>query len=372
MSLVIPRPLDPRYLTTAASLNRAPLVSVPGASPEEGVLGKRAYDLLSSRYVFEQICAHAPALHIPPDVLVEGRAEPFVRLDRCFESDLGSVRGAAITIARRYGRHMGWLLLMLRRADPPNRAARPDWGDDYWAHWQQVARVHLAGGLIRGHLRDFLLEEIATVFQAAHTPPPDLLLDPHGAYLPLIGGALCVPRGHQTALVLDFGGTNIKRGQATYDAAGDLIEMRPLLPLLTDYAAYTVPAEALEDALLSAYAQRMIQIIADAWQSVQPDCPIIPVVIAAYVDPDGNPRDGSLFSLLKRVTGPLQAALTAGVSAATSAACQIKLLHDGTAAATVYPGDAVITLGTAIGVGLAPAVESPLALAAGFRLAPAP
>ncbi len=137
-------PLDPANLTPAASLNRVRLVALPGVALPLHVAGATAYDLLSARVLAEWVRRHAGALGLAdrrtadPDTLLRG-------LDRSFAAPDPATRAAAEAVARRFGEHLGYLVLVLRRGDPANRAARPDWDDSYWAHWARVTTISFGG-----------------------------------------------------------------------------------------------------------------------------------------------------------------------------------------------------------------------------------
>lgn len=353
----------PRPLTPAASINRVMLLGLPGARVDDEVRGKSAYDLVGSSAVFALIKAHAQALGLSGENLAAPRPEIFAAFDRCFEHSDPEIRRAAREVARRFGRNLGFVLVALRRPDA-QREVRPEW-DAFREHWQTLPCLWLGGGLIRGHLRDHLLDEIAAVFAETNTDPPALLLDAYGAALPLIGAACCAARGHESALALDFGGTNVKRGAAVY--RDDALARMELLPALDSGWQGNIEDE---NALRAFLFDFMIPTVVESWSSAKPSCPVIPVSLAAYVDHDGQPfeRQGAVYAGLRRITSNLQQTLTEEVARRVGQAVDVRLIHDGTAAATAHPGDAVLTLGTAIGAGYYPAVNNPLPLDGAFHL----
>ena len=347
-------PLNPRFLTPAASLNR---LLIAGSS------GLTGYDTLSSRFIYEQIREYAPRLGIPPELVAGQMAEMFIRFDSCFESPDAAIRAAARDIAERFGRNLGALLLTLRRGNPDSRIARADWDESYWEYWAGTRRIVLGGGLIRGHLRDHLIADVRAVFSEAEIPAPELALDPHGPYLPLVGAARCVDSGYQTALALDFGGTHIKRALARYQA-GVLVALEPLPTLATNWDGDP------DQTSLRAFLAMVEATICQSWDKARPDCPVIAMSLASYLDPDGRPRErqGSVYALLNTLTPNLQRALSTAIRAHAGRDLGVRLIHDGTAGATAHPGSAVITFGTAIGIGYGPAVEHPLPRAEVVRI----
>jgi hypothetical protein len=82
----------------------------------------------------------------------------------------------------------------------------------------------------------------------------------------------------------------------------------------------------------------------------------MPISIAGYVDERGQPRQaqGGLYAQLARLSSDVPAALSRVVSDRLGKAVQVKLLHDGTAAALFFAPmahAAVVMLGTALGSG---------------------
>src|SRR5262245_57791335 len=107
------------------SLNRARIVELRGVRADERVIGKTGYELLSAESLGRQIADAADRLHLDPTT-----PDLMRRFDSCF--DHPAARPDALRIARAYGRRLGCLLLMLKRGEAPNRAARPEWSDAHW------------------------------------------------------------------------------------------------------------------------------------------------------------------------------------------------------------------------------------------------
>lgn len=351
-------------LTPDHGINRVVLYDLPGAPIDEGIRSKTAYDLVGTAALFEQIRARADDLKLPSESVAGLNTGVFIAFDRCFESDDGRVHIAAREIARRFGRNVGYILLALRHP-AAQRELRPEWDSWLHQHWWTLARLWIGGGLIRGHLGDRLIEDIQAVFSEAGTIPPELMRDPYGAALPLVGAACCMRQVPDNAVVMDFGSTNVKRGVAEY-RDGTLRTLRVLPPFETDWHG------SIEDetALRGFRDGFMIPAIAGTLAAVRPDSPQVNISLAAYVDESGQPfaRQGAIYAALGRITEGFQQALSEQVSQSLGRRVQINLIHDGTAAAAAHPGDAVMTLGTAIGMGYAPPVPNPLPLARDFAV----
>ncbi len=347
-------PLDPRHLTPTASLNRLRIVDLPGIALDAEARGKTGFDLLSTPALAQMIREQADALRLAPaDIAREDRDMPPL-LDACLASQDATIRAAAAYIGRRFGRNLGWLLLALKRGDAVNREARPDWDDSYWSYWAKVTAVQLGGGLLKGGLAGFL-GEVSGIFSRAGYRLQDSIVPvrPDGRLrddLALVGAARYAPASYEAALVFDFGGSYIKRGVARY-TAGALRDIRRLP---------AVPTQHNQPGAEQARLQFMAATIAETWaqasQKSAPPAPLIPVAVAAYIQPDGQPyeRQGGQYAELRAVTDNLQRDLSQHVSAHLGQPAQVLLLHDGTAAASVNMLPATIMLGTAIGVGYQP------------------
>ncbi|HEX2905847.1 MAG TPA: hypothetical protein VHO69_03245 [Phototrophicaceae bacterium] len=348
-------PFDPRYLThNSASLNRIRVMELPGAPPE--VLGKTGYDLLSSRYLGEQIQAHAAALNLTSHLLeTQENAWPLL-LNTCLTSDQASVQAAAHAIMQQFGRHLGYLLRTLRRGDPANRAARPEWDEAAWNYWRAVQHVTLGGGLTIGAVGEHLLDDARSVFREAGEMPPQLHRSPYSNYLPLVGAARYTPPGSSAALVLDFGGSLIKRALAVY-AANRLVGL---------YTLPSIPTQYVDSAEILAFFNFMTTTIANTWTELTEAghklSHTIPVSAATYVDRDGQPDEGpeGMYASLRQLIGNIPAVLSETISQSIAQPVKVRLLHDGTAAASGHDrGDwaATVMLGTALGVGYQPSAD---------------
>lgn len=341
-------PLDPYHLTPSASLNRLRIIDLPGWVLEADVKGKTGYDLLSAHYLSDLIRQHADCLALSTDELaVDDRTLPVV-LDRCFESGTESVRAAAREVAFIVGRNLAYLLLTLKGGDFVNRAARDDWDASYWDYWRTIQTVWLGGGLVSGYLGHILIDEVLP-----HLPSlPQVRRSPYAAVLPLVGAACHVPAGHASALVLDFGGSFVKRAVACYQH-DQLVELHSLP---------TVAAQSTGEGETAALFEYMVTLIAQTWnEAVQTGlnlAPFVRVSLAAYMR-DGQPleRQGGCYASLRLLSDNADHLLSQAVSQRLSREVQIRLLHDGSAAAAAYAGEpatAVIMLGTALGIGFPP------------------
>jgi hypothetical protein len=369
-------PLDPANLTPAASLNRVRLIALPGVALPAHVAGATAHELLAASAIATWVRQHADDLGLAdlrdadPDALLRG-------LDRSFTSPDPAVRAAAETVARRFGRHLGYLVLTLRRGDMENRAARPDWDESYWAHWAKVTTIYLGGGLLSGELGPRLVGHTAETIAAAGMLDCTLHLARWPALLPLIGAARSVSPGHcgNMAVVCDFGQSRIKRACASYEH-GILTGLR-LLPTLPARWTTLVPGVDPSPDQLAHLADHLVRIAADTVNEAatlgRNVAPCFTASIASYLH-DGQPlaRQGGPYSYLAAIAPRLSDWLAARLSEQLGYPLAVTLIHDGTAAARAHAGEpdaAVILLGTALGIGCPPSTSGLRPLSPQFTIA---
>jgi hypothetical protein len=127
----------------------------------------------------------------------------------------------------------------------------------------------------------------------------------------------------------------------------------------------------------AAHARAIAELLADAWAThaaTHALAPVIVCAIACYTSAGAPlPRQGSAYAALGAVSPNLSRWLAAEVSGRLGREVEIRLVHDGTAAARTYagtPGTAVITLGTALGVGFAGADADYRPIEPGLTVAP--
>jgi hypothetical protein len=337
---------------TVRSLNRARIVALPGVEVDEGILGKSGFELLSNLSLQRHIAALAGSLELDAD-------DPDLprRFDRCFTSP--EVRDDALEIAQSYGRKLSYLLLMLRRGDAENRAARPEWSDAHWAFWRSVRHLYLGGGIVAGNLGRYAVEVTRHLLKEHGVD--DLMIDisPHAAYLPLLGLARAAPPDVRWMLLVDFGQTSIKRGIARY-RSGRLVELQVLatMPSVCGDIQFEPTLEEVRQRW-----RRMLEVIEGSWLELPPfahadrDATALGVSLACHLS-QGHPfGDRSCYGSLQLLCDNLEGFMKDEVAILLKRALPFVLMHDASAAATAYAGakDAVVvTLGTAIGLGFPP------------------
>ncbi len=351
---------DAQNLTPAASLNRALIVDLPGFALEDRVKQKTGFDLLSQDDLNHDLQQEAASLFFTDKVPK--------RLSNRFGDYFQDARthDMALALGQRYGRDLGYLLLMLKRGDPISRTARPDWDDSYWAHWANIQQVWLGGGLMQGPLGQIAAEAAQSVLAKSGQMDYTVSLSPYTTMvsLPLMGAARYAPPEVRRILVVDCGGSWIKSGIAVYEA-GELIQIED-----EQYEPANCGSGSADPVQVQAFANYLVAVISRARQRTQTFDPLIICTIANYVK-DGQVVERGCYGHLRLITDHLQTYLSKRISSNSNQDVVVKLIHDGTAAAAVHAGavqTVVLTLGTAIGIGFPPAVDKMRAVSSQFMV----
>ncbi len=358
---------DPRHLTPDASLNRVRILDLPGVALPPEVCGALAYDLLSATALADHVRSRAGQLGLgavnatEPDVLLR-------RFDECFEHPDAAIRAEAEGVAQQFGAYLGYVLLTLKRGDRANRAVRPEWGDSHWQHWASVTRVHIGGGVVAGRLGPRLVAHAAQTLRDAGINDCCVQLARWPTLLPLVGAARAMPPAGPPAVVLDFGHSFIKRARAEYHH--DTLTALHLLPALP-----TPPTELTAEGV-GRLAEYLASVVAESTcEAAEPGVALAPTVVvslAAYVrDGQPMPRTGDPFAAMSAIAGNLEIWLSQRASERAGQPLEVALLHDGTAAACACAGEertAVITMGTALGVGFSPSADGLRPIGPGFSI----
>jgi len=347
------------------SLNRARIVTLGDVPAEAGVLGRTGYALLSASSLQQMIIAAADHLCLDPTA-----PDLIRRFDACFDDP--ATRVHAIQIARSYGHRLGCLLIMLKRGERANRAARSEWSEAHWRFWQAIRRVYLGGGLLAGQLGGYAVASAQALLAKAGVADLGLERAVFGAYLPLVGLARSVPPCSVGSLVFDFGQTSVKRGYAHYHAV-QLVQL-DVWPDAATVCTELFSAHQPDDEIQQRW-QRMAEIIARGWSAVpseQRPLTTIGIGLACYLfDGHPSPEDVGCYGALQRLSPHLATFIADALAERLGQAVTITLLHDGAAAAAVYAGQqqaVVITLGTAIGNGFPPREDDLRPMAPDFVL----
>jgi hypothetical protein len=337
---------DPLELTPEASMNGTFLADLPGAEP--AWVGRIPLHLTSLRSLLERAAAAGLG--------TSTTGSDVAHILGALASDDATRAARAAEVVGSFGRALGHLIATLKVGPPsaphslafpsPGVVAPSDWRTAYLNHWARVERIWLGGGLTAA-LGDVFVDPARAEVErlGVHGCPIDLAA--HADVLALIGAARSHREPTPVAVVLDFGGSAVKRAMAL--ARGGVLERLEMLsarpaPPLGQHAASLASfvVETIVDTLQE--AER-------AWDEVDP---YVAVSIASYVAA-GRPISahgtyGSLGRLDRRQ-------LEAELQLKTGVPVRLEFLHDGTAAARglVDPGQAgLIVLGSYLAAGFPP------------------
>jgi hypothetical protein len=350
------------------SVNRVKIMDLPGLPVDDKVRGQMAYHLLSSLAVTRYARERAEALQLPAAFFqdtTQTRLELPRFVDGCLTSPHESVRAAAQAIGQRLGRNLGYILLTLYRGDAVNRAARPDWTAEDWEHWAKIERVWLGGGLMRGALGELIVRFARDCWaEYGYAGQPQVERSPYREMIAVLGAGRYLPASTRAALCLDFGQTTIKRACLEF-ADGVMVRARRFESLVRDVDELPTTATPGPEAgwkVLDVMAMAITRTLGEAVASgITPDADLM-LSVAAYVQ-GGRLLGNGLYVSLNALTDDARPLLADAVRAQTGRAMRVHLIHDGTAACTLYagvPNAAVIVVGTALGIGFPPATDSDL------------
>ncbi len=346
------------------SLNRLRLMELPGVDLPQQVKGKLAFDLLSSDAVKSMIRPFTDELGLTSE-----NVNLITGLDRCFSVGPPEARARARMLAQEYGRHLGYVLLALKRGDAANRSARAEWGEDHWEFWGNINSIWVGGGLSAGPFGQIAVDAAAELVTSAGFPAMSVQLTPFHKDLSVIGAGRFAPAGTEVALLADFGHSHVKQACAIYED-DVLVEIHHFADLDAPCQDFIDGDGSLEGIIRQ--AEWMQDAIADSWHEaidlgLDPE-PTVIASLACYMH-HGQPYSTEMgcYGRLQLLDDNLQEFFADQLSLQLEMPVHLRLIQDGTAAAAVYAGAencAVLTLGTAVGVGF-PAAEEGL-----MRLSP--
>lgn len=230
------------------------------------------------------------------------------------------------------GRRLAALIAALVARDGPRdgRGLEPTrWRLAYLSHWSRVEEVWLGGGTAARFGPD--IARAATRFLADYDARTVIRSHGYPGWLPLIGAARTMPDEHRDIIVLDLGHSWVKRGVAHFDADRGLCSLDVLRPVPVDVNR-TARREVIN----------FFDAVIDMSCSEYPAAAGVRAAVAAYVTPHGVLEDPRSYY--------------AALGTLPQHSGRASLVHDGTAAAAAIESSvraAVVTLGTAIGVGFA-------------------
>ena len=342
------------YLTPRVSLNRAVIAKLPLCGVEDEIEGKPFKDIFSTPLIVRDIRATLKRYGLSTEGIPDSELPKLV--DEGLRSENARKRQMAEQIARRFGRRLGLLLLMLRTGERENRLARDDWDDACWEFWKQLDAVILTGGLASGMLGRRFKEYIHSIFDSAGVRCYRIRLCDNASYLGVMGLAQRLMKDGEAGLVLDLGHTRFKRA-AVRMADGEIGGFMPMtsLPSLYTGEHYTDEQERCTDAvnLHRHIVRTIVSSFKEASQNTQLSGTVL-ISVANYVRNGVLNTERGGFSKLSLLGGNYASLLSEELSSELHREISVRLVHDSTASAVYFDDEdnaVCITLGTAFGVG---------------------
>jgi hypothetical protein len=352
------------------SLNRARVTALPAeaSAADRELVGLTGYRLLGAAPFRDMVVRDAGAHREDP-----GGQDPLTALDEWFGDERSRPR--AVKLAEEYGRRLGTLLWSLHRGDPADRAARTEWSDRHWDFWQALPAVLIGGGLVAGRAGPVIVAAARGVLERAGADGLHVALADHPAHLPLVGLARALPADARTGAVLDFGHTSVKRGIVRL-VDGQVVSLEVLEPAPT-------PCDVLIDrdpqpAMILRRWDAMASAMERTWRALVPadrdggTQVVLGVSLGTYLDNGQPPADDpGCYGSLRLLSPNLAEFARADLARRLRRPVHMVMLGDGDAAAASQAGAgrmAVLTLGTAIGLGFAPPAAGMRPLAAGLTV----
>lgn len=336
--------------SVSASLNQVRIAVLPTGITDENLIGKTGYGMLGKQILLERIKSRMMALQLPVHL-----TDVFRGFDDCFVHNDPIVRLTAKQVAVQYGRCLATLLLTLKEGHPANRAARPEWGDEQWDYWQTINQVWLGGGLMAGRFGKAVLAEAKRLMKAAGYSQYRLKLSKYPAHMALIGATTTLPPQTETALIFDFGQSQIKRAVALL-AEGQLQKLHRLRPLPA--ACGPLMSDGPDLVRAKAHMEHIMAVLTLTWRQIQksgwqPQRVVAAMACNLYQGHPG-PNEWGCYGRLQELAPNLQNHLAAQLEQISGQSLSFCLIQDAKAAALAHRGAkhaAVITLGSAIGIG---------------------
>jgi hypothetical protein len=336
---MVPEDFDPQHLTTDASINRLVIAEAAGGPPR--LAGQQAYAILSADAVAMVAAGHGIAA-----------------AREAIADDLGAAlraadpreRSAALAIAAEVGLRVACLLSTLRDPGTASVQGWNAWRRAYLQHWATVDEVHLAGGLLAGGAGPVVADETSKALARLGVQTRTALM-PWPALAALIGAARRLGPEVGEVLAVDLGGSRVKT--ALIRALRDgVVELTVLTTSRVPFDGPDRPSSiALDDFLVG-----VMDTAARDARHLGASVRALAVSVACYLEGGRRCADRGLYANLPDLGGN---GWRRHLRDLFGRSMSVGIVHDGTAAAAAVPRggtrpDAVLVLGTALGIGFPP------------------
>lgn len=342
------------YLTDICSINKLSIAKLPFDGVIEDIQGLKANQIISTKVIADVIRKNAKSLRIDADLYSNSQLAK--KLEEALDSEDDNVRTEAERIFKVFGYRLGAILLTLKQGKEENRRLRPGWGKEHWEYWNKLKRIILVGGLTNGKSGERLKKYALEAFSIANTEPYDILLFPNASHYGTLGCATRIVNKDKSAVVFDFGQTNIKRCIVDFD--GDKI--------LTDQFLESIPSLYMEwmdivedEGLKLAYKlhNRLVNVISDTYREASREKELSNEIIISIASYTVSGRLHALrggYAKLTMLSDNYGEYLQEALRKELGKDILVTLIHDGSAIAMYfndYKDSVCVSLGTAFGVG---------------------
>ncbi|MBQ8796238.1 MAG: hypothetical protein IJZ54_07425 [Clostridia bacterium] len=342
------------YVTSLCSVNRGVVAYIPVKGICDDIIGKSANQIFSAKLITQEIKEQAKKKGVDISAYTDQNLPKFLD-DATYSEDIVA-KLMADAIIRKYGNRLGVILLTLKQGHPKNRAIRYDWQSQHWKYWANLKTIILTGGLSGGLLGRRLKEQILYVFDMAGETPYDIRLYDNGSHIGTMGCAKLLPETCESAAVLDFGQTNLKRC-VIKKKNGDISEFTKL-PTKPSMHMELDTSQSPENCARAIELHRYLtNVVADTCKEAMASggfCDKVIISIANYTVANKLCRDRGGYAKLFNLTEDYGSLLAHDLSSTLHRQVEVRLIHDGTAIGLYFSdveASICLSLGTAFGVG---------------------
>lgn len=247
-------------------------------------------------------------------------------------------------ILKTLGKNLVYILLSLYEGLNENRLLRDDWVSAHWDYWHNINKIYLCGGFMQDIIGEKIVRYAEDYFLNISCHPYEIIIEKDN--LPLIGACKYGTLFSESNVVFDFGHSYIKR--CYYINENGCYSIKLLPPIKSKYLEPECSPEDLDNFLVETILNTF-----DEAPVLLKKSHVITACIANYINNGDIYEKRGNYSKLKRLTDNYQKYLSGKLTDKLNLKIEVILMHDGSAAAYVVNENncAVLTLGTAIGVG---------------------
>ncbi len=341
------------YLTPTVSLNKAVMAKLPLYGIDDSLEGKTFRQIFSTQLIVDEIKMLANMYSVD----ISGYDDYLLPklLDKALIGEDIKFNQLANKVADKFGDRLGLLLLALKLGEKENRDARADWDERHWEYWASLDNVIFVGGLASSMLGRKFKERIHRIFDIANVRSYNIMLFDNGTFIGVMGCAQKLMEDNSTALVFDFGHTNLKRCIVT-KGESQITQFTALESVKSMYVDRVKDGQdAWEEALL--LHKYLVKTITDTYKSQLGRFGLSNDIIISIANYNAagrlNPDRGG-YAKLTQLGSDYAKILAEDLSSACHKRIRVRLVHDGTANALYFSeieNSVCISLGTAFGVG---------------------